>query len=46
MATEEVTDEKQSKVTLKGAPETNGSIPSTADGQGWEGKVNEGLSPT
>lgn len=46
MSTEEVTDEKQKQVTLKGAPETNGSVASTVDEKGWNGKVNEGLSPT
>lgn len=46
MSTEEVTDETQNKITLKGAPEPNGSIQSTTDRLGWKGKVNEGLSPT
>jgi RNA exonuclease 4 len=46
MSTEEVADETQNKITLNGAPQTNGSVSSTTDRLGWKGEVNEGLSPT
>ncbi|KAK2765675.1 3'-5' exonuclease [Arachnomyces sp. PD_36] len=46
MSTEEVGDVTQNTITLEGAPETNGHTHSTTDKLGWEGKVNEGLSPT